>query len=96
MTVEKIPFPYSFEDCNPRYRLLNQVNLMFRKDSEPLTVPPLFKLISILKEKFCTSCSLRSLDDTKGHSDTVNAILDDMKALKMSLGEQDYITGYNS
>ena len=96
MTVEKIPFPYTFDDCNPRYRLLNQINSMFKKNSEPFSVPPLFKLISILKEKCCTSCSLRTLDDTSGHSDTINAILSDMKALKMGSGDQDYITGYHS
>lgn len=95
MTVEKIPFPYSFEDCNPRYRLLHQVNMMFKNRDDPITTPPFFKLMSILKEKFCSSCSLRSLEEI-GHSDTIGVILDDMKKLKGANGDQDYITGYNS
>lgn len=96
MTVEKIPFPYSFEDCNPRYRLLNQVNIMFKNQSEPMTVPPLFKLMSLLKEKFCSSCSLRSLEEDAGRSDSIGVILDDMKRLKKANDDQDYITGYHS
>ena len=96
MTVEKIPFPYSFEDCNPRYRLLHEVNAMFKNRDEAITVPPLFKLMSIMKEKFCSACSLRSIDEEPGHSDVIGAILADMKKLKTSNSEQDYITGYNS
>lgn len=52
--------------------------------------------MSILKEKFCSSCSLRSLDEETGHSDAIGAILDDMKLLKSVNGEQDYVTGYHS
>lgn len=96
MTVEKIPFPYSFDDCNPRYRMLHEVNMMFKNRDEPIAVPPLFKLMSIMKEKFCSACSLRSLDEEPGHSDAIGAILDDMKKLKSTNSEQDYITGYHS
>lgn len=96
MTVEKIPFPYSFDDVNPRYRLLHQVNNMFKSRKDPLTVPPLFKLMSILKEKFCTSCSLRCLEEESGESDTVSVILEDMKRLRNIDSDQDYITGYHS
>ncbi len=96
MTVEKIPFPYSFDDCNPRYRLLHQVNTMFMNKNDPITVPPLFKLMSILKDKFCSSCSLRCLEDETGQSDSIAIILEDMRALKQINTEQDYIAGYHS
>lgn len=98
MTVEKIPFPYSFDDINPRYRILHQVNAMFRNKNEAATTAlPLFKLMSILKEKFCTSCSLRSFEDKRdSHTDSIDMILEDLKALRASDAEQDYITGYHS
>ena len=96
MTVEKIPFPYSFDDCNPRYRLLHQVGMIFKNRSDPITVPPLFKLMSLMKEKFCTSCSLRSLEEEVGRTDSIGVILEDMKALKKANADQDYITGHHS
>jgi hypothetical protein len=96
MTIEKIPFPYTFEDCNPRYQLLNQVNKMFNNREDRITILPLFKFMGILKEKFCSSCSLRSLDEDIGHSDTIGVILEDMKTLKRVKIDQDYITGYHS
>lgn len=96
MTVEKIPFPYSFDDCNPRYRLLHQVNNMFKNKDSPITIPPLFKLMSILKEKFCSSCSLRCLEEGAGTSDSIGIILEDMKSLTQVNSDQDYITGYHS
>lgn len=100
MTIEKIPFAYSFEDCNPRYRLLNQINGMFVDTNESAVVPPLFKLLSILKEKFCTSCSLVSLEEGDKHSENVSLILKSMKELydgsqqNRTQQQQDYITGY--
>ena len=97
MTVEKIPFPYSFDDVNPRYHLLHQVNTMFKYKDEPVTIPPLFKLMSILKEKFCSSCSLRGLEEKRGcHIDSIDMILDDLKILRETNDDQDYITGYHS
>ena len=97
MAVEKIPFAYSYDDVNPRYRLLHQVNTMFKNKDDPIMVPPLFKLMSILKERFCSSCSLRSLEDNRGgHIDSIDSILDDLKVLRLSNSEQDYITGYHS
>ena len=96
MTVEKIPFPYSFEDCNPRYRLLHQVTMIFKNRDENMSVPPLFKLMNILKEKFCSSCSLRSFEEPKGNSDQIGVILEDLMSLKAANADQDYITGYNS
>ena len=96
MTVEKIPFPYSFDDCNPRYRLLHQVNTMFKSRDEPMNFPPLFKLMSIMKERFCSSCSLRCLDNEAGQSDSIGIILEDMRKLLKADAEQDYITGYHS
>lgn len=70
--------------------------MMFKNRDEPIAAPPLFKLMSILKEKFCSSCSLRSLEEQVGRSDTIGVILDDMKKLKAANAEQDYITGYHS
>lgn len=97
MTVEKIPFPYSFDDVNPRYRLLHQVNMMFRNKNESLFTPPLLRLMSILKENFCSSCSLRSFEDKRdNHTDSIDIILEDLKTLRASNAEQDYITGYHS
>lgn len=97
MTVEKIPFPYSFDDVNPRYRLLHQVNEMFKNKNDPMIVPPLFKLMSILKERFCSSCSLRSFEEMRNNkSDSIDIILDDLKVLIDSNAQQDYITGYHS
>lgn len=93
MTIERIPFPYSFDDCNPGYQLLLQINNMFKNSDESMSFLPILKLMSILKEKFCSSCSLRSLEEDFGHSDSIGVILEDMKALRNSKSEQDYITG---
>ena len=62
-----------------------------------MNVPPLFKLMSILKEKFCSSCSLRSLEEKRGgHGDSIDIILDDLSVLRQANTDQDYITGYHS
>ena len=96
MTVEKLPFNYTFEDVNPRYRLLHQVCSIFQ---EALTdrSPPVLKLLSILKQKFCTACSLIAINESHGQSDALDVILSHLKEHQNSDDNfKDYVAGFNS
>jgi hypothetical protein len=94
MTVEKLPFNYTFEDVNPRYRLLYQVCQIFQEVQIDHS-PPILKLLSILKQKFCTACSLIAINDSHGKSDSLDAILSQLKEHQDSPDEfNDYVAGF--
>lgn len=91
MTIEKLPFSYALNDVNPRYRLLNQVADIF-SDRQKDRNPPLLNLFAILKERFCSTCSLISIDEAQGAQESIYAQL----KFNQDHGLGDYAVGYNS
>lgn len=95
MTVEKLPFNYTFDDVNPRYRLLYLVTQIFCNENAGEN-PPLLQFLSILKQRFCTACSLISINDVHGHSPTLDQILHHLRQVQDNDDYNDYVAGYNS
>ncbi len=96
MTIEKLPFNYTFEDVNPRYRLLHQVCAIFQEALIDRT-PPVLNLLSILKQKFCTACSLIAINESHGQSDTLDTILSHLRRFQDDdENVDDYVSGFNS